>query len=75
MKNKVIDLVCLCAIFAARHRKVENIVLTGRLSTLLQAERIFKKLSDTFDVNFCLPTRGEYATAIGAALTYYSNRG
>ena len=73
--NMIFETVAMLAIFAARHRKVENIVLTGRLSTLLQAERIFKKLSDTFDVNFCLPTRGEYATAIGAALTYYSNRG
>ena len=42
--NMIFETVAMLAIFAARHRKVENIVLTGRLSTLLQAERIFKKL-------------------------------
>lgn len=69
--NMIYETVGVAAIFAAREKGVKDIVLTGRLSALKSAENTYKELGDTFGVNFVLPADSEYATVIGAALTYF----
>ena len=69
--NMIYETVGVAAIFAAREKNVRDIVLTGRLSALDSASRTFRDLGDTFGVNFVLPRDSEYATVIGAALTYF----
>ena len=69
--NMIYETVGVAAIFAAREKNVKDIVLTGRLSALGSAAKTFKELGDTFGVNFVLPSDSEYATVIGAALTYF----
>lgn len=48
--------------------KTRDIVLTGNLTQIAQAEPTFRTLSDMFDVNFIIPERAQYSTVIGAAL-------
>lgn len=69
--NMIYETVCVAARFAAREKGVNDIVLTGRLSALDSAKKAFQKLGDTFGLNFVLPESSEYATVIGAALTYF----
>jgi len=69
--NMIDETVGVAAIFAAREKNVRDIVLTGRLSALDSASRTFRDLGDTFGVNFVFPRDSEYATVIGAALTYF----
>lgn len=69
--NMIYETVCVAARFAARENGVTDIVLTGRLSALDSAKRAFSKLSETFGLNFILPDSSEYATVIGAALTFF----
>lgn len=69
--NMIYETVCVAAILAARQKGVSDIVLTGRLSALESAKKAFAKLGSTFGFNFVMPENSEYATVIGAALTYF----
>ncbi len=69
--NMIYETVCVAAMFAAREKGVKDIVLTGRLSALDSAKKAFAKLGNDFGINFILPDGSEYATVIGAALTYF----
>lgn len=69
--NMIYETVCVTAVLAARQKGVSDVVLTGRLSALESAKRAFANLGATFGINFVLPEGGEYATVIGAALTYF----
>lgn len=68
--NMIYETVGVVSIFAAKQKDVKDIVLTGRLSALSSAKQAFKALGETFGVNFVVPDNSEYATVIGAALTY-----
>ncbi len=70
--NLVFETVGMVAIFAARSQGVKDIVLTGTLALLPQAKSVFSTLTDLFGVNFILPPKAQFATAIGASLSYFS---
>ena len=66
--NMVFETVGMVSIFAARQHNLQNIVLTGNLTTITQAEEKFAALSKMFDMNFVIPEYANYGTVIGAAL-------
>ena len=61
----------MMAVFAARAKKLTSIVLTGNLSTLEQAPRLYSGMGVMFGMDFIIPNNSEYATVIGAALLYF----
>ena len=69
--NMICETVAMVSLFAARGHGIEDIVLTGNLSTVPQAEPIFRALSEMFNVRFILPRCSQYATVIGTALAYF----
>ncbi len=60
------------AVFACRNDTTRNVVLTGSLTEIPQAVPIFQNLSDLHDISFQIPNDALYATALGAALQYFS---
>lgn len=66
--NMIFETIAMMAIFAARGKGVRDIVLTGNLTALPQAETIFSNLNTFFDVNFIIPQNARFGTVIGAAL-------
>jgi len=66
--NMVFEAIGMIAFFASKNKNVKDIVLTGNLSGIEHAERIFKNLGDMFGLNFVIPQHSQYATAIGAAI-------
>lgn len=66
--NMVFETVAMLAIFSARMKNIKDIVLIGNLTVLPQAEEIFRKLQNMFNVNIIIPERAAYGTVIGAAL-------
>ena len=68
LANMVAETVAMMAIFAARGHGVKDIVLTGNLTTLTPIRRVFENLSDSFGVNFIIPSGARFGTVIGAAL-------
>lgn len=66
--NMVAETVGMLAIFAARSYQLRDIVLIGNLTTIAPIREAFAGLSDSFDVNFLIPTNAQFGTVIGAAL-------
>lgn len=66
--NLVFQTIGVMSVFATKIYCVNDIVLTGNLANVPQAEDIFQKVSDLFGVNFHTPEYAEFSTAIGAAL-------
>ncbi len=65
----VFQVVGMMAIFAARPQKDTDIVLSGKLVNVFQAEKTFSMLGELYNVNFHVPKHAEYCTAIGAAIS------
>ena len=67
----LINLVCqsigMMGVFASREEKVDQIVLTGKLVKLPQAEKIFSRLGKLFGKKFIIPEYAEFSTAVGSA--------
>ena len=66
--NMIFETVGMMAVFAARARGLRDVVLTGNMTTVTGAKRVFGSLSRLFDLNFVIPESAQFATAIGAAL-------
>ncbi len=66
--NMVFETIGMMAIFAARSRGIQDIVLTGNLSRIAYAKEAFASLSSMFSLNFIIPENAQYATVIGTAL-------
>ena len=60
----------MLAVFASRGNGGKEVVLTGNLADVPECGPIFELLSTMFDVKFHLPDQAQFATAIGAALSY-----
>ena len=66
--NMVYETVGMLSIFCARNHGLRDIILTGNMTSLPQAEGIFSGLSQMFDVRFSIPKNAQFGTVIGAAL-------
>ncbi|MBR4895079.1 MAG: type II pantothenate kinase [Clostridia bacterium] len=66
--NMVFETIGMISIFAARNYKIRDVVLTGNLSQVAQAESVFATLNRMFDMNFIIPENSAFGTVIGAAL-------
>ena len=69
ISNMVAETIAMLAIFAARNYKIQNIVLTGNLTTIAPIRQVFEGLSDSFGVHFIIPKNSQFGTVIGAALS------
>ncbi len=69
--NLVFQTAGMLSVFAAQIRDCEDIVITGKLSSMSIGQDVLKKLKKTklFSVNFYFPDKAEYSTAIGAAIS------
>jgi type II pantothenate kinase len=66
--NMVFQTIGMMAVMAAKIEKDGNIVMTGNLVKVKQAQHIFHELSKLYEVRFHTPKYAEYCTAIGAAI-------
>ena len=67
--NMVFETIGMLSLFAARSKGVRDVVLTGRLSVIEPAAKIFENLNNMFDLNLVVPFHSQFGTVIGAALT------
>ena len=67
--NMVFQTIGIVAALAGRSRGMTRIVLTGNLSKVPVAKRIFKDIETLYNVEFFIPGNSDYATAIGAAIS------
>lgn len=72
--NMVFQTIGTLAVFACKNDTIQDIVLTGSLTTVPQVQEIFQSLSILYGVNFIIPDNAIYATATGAALSYLEQK-
>ncbi len=68
LANMVAETVAMMAVFAARGRGVQDIVLIGNLTNIAPIRRVFEGLGQSFGVRFVIPENASFGTVIGAAL-------
>ncbi len=68
--NMVFQTIGMMAVLAAKVEKDQNIVMTGNLVKVAQAQKTFGELSKLYKVKFHTPKYARYCTAIGAAISY-----
>lgn len=66
--NMVFETIGMVSRFAAQNYGIRDVVLTGNVSGVSQADGIFKTLNHMFDMNFIIPENSCFGTVIGAAL-------
>ena len=67
--NMILETIGMLSVFAAQAAGLTDVVLTGNMSVIPSAGRVFGTLSALFGLNFIIPDKAEYSTAIGAALS------
>lgn len=72
--NLVFESVGVLGVFAAKRCNINDIVLTGNLTTIPQSKPIFENLSEMFGMNIMIPDNAQYGTVIGAALSGFGKQ-
>lgn len=67
--NMIFETIGMLSVFAAQAHGLNKIVLTGNMSIIPSAARVFSSLSRLFAVDFIVPENAQFAGAIGAALS------
>lgn len=71
MINMVFETIGMLSVFAAKRFQIRKVVLSGKLSSMEIAHRVFGTLGKMFDMEFIFPENARYGTVIGAALLYF----
>ena len=66
--NMVAETIAMMSIFAARGHGINDIVLTGNLTTLSPICEVFASMRNLFNTHFTIPYNAQFSTVIGAAL-------
>lgn len=69
--NLVFETIGMMSVFAARSFRINNVVLTGKLSSMKRSRVTFNTLGKMFRMNFIFPENARYGTVIGAALLHF----
>lgn len=68
--NMTFQTIGMMAVFACKNDVVKDVILTGTLTQVPFAQKVFEALHKMHGVNFIIPQNAIYATATGAALSY-----
>jgi len=63
--NMVFEVIGMLVVMALKNESINNVVLTGTLTTFPQARDVFNRFSEMTGINFIIPENAVYATAIG----------
>jgi type II pantothenate kinase len=66
--NMVAETIGMMAVFAARNYQLDQVVLTGNLTTIAPIRQVFDVMEKNFGIRFIIPENAQYGTVIGAAL-------
>jgi len=70
--NMIFESIGTMAVLATLNDSVKDIVLIGSLSVIQQASSVFEMLEKLYPVRFFIPKDAIFATAVGAALSEFS---
>lgn len=68
--DMVFETIGMLAVFACRNDQINEVVLTGTLTTISRARWIFDHVEQVYHIPFTIPPKAVFATAIGAVLAH-----
>jgi type II pantothenate kinase len=68
--NMVYQVIGMLAVFAARSKRTNRVIVTGNGSHNAIGQKILSAITEMYSVHFEYPEDAEYTTAIGAGLSY-----
>lgn len=71
--NMILETIGMLAVFVCKNDTINDVILTGSLTALPQAEKVFGTITKLHGIKFVIPQNAVYATAIGAALYEFNN--
>ena len=69
--NMVFETVGMVAYFASKPYGLKDVVVTGNLTQMSQAQGLFDVLNQMFNMRFVIPENAQFSTVIGAALSSF----
>ena len=72
--NMIFQTVGMLAVFACRNDTIKDVVFTGALTVFPQARTVFAGLREMYGLNFIIPEKAVFATAIGATIPYLEEK-
>lgn len=72
--NMVLQAIGKASILSGLNTDIKDFIMIGNLTKVPQCKEVFDFLAKMSNVNFIIPNYSEYATAIGAAISYVENR-
>ncbi len=73
--NMTFQTIGMMAVFACRRERIKDVILTGTLTQVPFAKKVFQALHKMHGINFIIPKNAIYATSTGAALSYLHKKG
>ncbi len=73
--NMAFQTIGMMAVFACQKDRIKDVILTGTLTQVPFAHQVFDALYKMHGIKFIIPENAIYATATGAALSYFKNQG
>lgn len=70
----VVQTIGSATILAAKGTGIRDFVMIGNLTLLPQCRKLFGLMEQIYDVKFHIPQHSEFATAIGAALSFFDGK-
>ncbi len=67
--NMVFQSIGTMAVLSAKLNNTKNIVFSGSVMDIRQAQKTLHQFSELYDVNIIFPEQAKFSTAIGAALS------
>ena len=71
--NMTFQTIGMMAVFACRNDRIKDVILTGTLTQVPFAWQVFQALHKMHGIQFIIPKNAIYATATGAALSFFKN--
>lgn len=72
--NMVFQTIGTMAAFACKNHEVQDIVVTGTLTSVRLAHGVFAMLEQLYQVHYIVPENAAFATSIGAVLSYLKQK-
>ncbi|MFI3207052.1 MAG: type II pantothenate kinase [Clostridia bacterium] len=72
LMNMVYQTVGMMAVFACRNTDIKKIVVTGSVAKLPNAKILLDEVGSMYNLEFIIPERAVFATAIGAVMLYFA---
>jgi len=72
LMNTIFQTVGMLAVFACSNTDIKDIVVTGAMTNLPQAEKLLSRVGKLYNIEFIIPPNATFATAIGAVELHFN---